>query len=46
MENVKSEPIKYIVYMLVIIGFLIALINNFDSFMQGVRDGLNDIFGK
>lgn len=46
MENLRSESIKYIMYTLVLVGFLIALTNNLDAFMHGVKLGLNDIFGK
>jgi len=31
---------------LVIVGFLVALVNNFDAFMQGVNRAVSDIFGK
>lgn len=33
-------------YTLVIIGFLIALVNNFEAFMRGVNRAVGDIFGK
>ena len=45
MESLKSETVKYLLYALVMVGFLIALINNFDTFMQGVNAGIDDVFG-
>ena len=45
MEILKSEMVKYLLYASVMIGFLIALINNFDAFMQGVNAGIDDVFG-
>ena len=44
MESLKSETVKYLLYALVMVGFLIALINNFDAFMEGVNAGIDDVF--